>query len=342
MTTTGHETLGRLSSASPLRARDVMLLRLTAVCLGLLVCEGGVPAAGQSVILDADRYIKIGTRIPELPAGEGGELHIDAPHELCRDAKYLLDVRFFSDDPPQMMPVVRLTAGPSACTWVFERMPVGRYEALMLLPRDERIVATGRGSLSTGTTTVLTLEPAETEVEGRLTSAEPLPSPLRLKFAVHGRNNWMARVAPDGSYHVTLGDVEEGTLLTILAEPDGPPGSEATSALNTVALATTTIRRGLVRIDLHDVKLPPMVVHVEVPPIADAGYGEFAEAMVDDQRGGGFKLLRGFRFQFLATYGEHTVKIWTNDRQHLLAMRAVVVSPPETESRVVLEIPRRY
>lgn len=63
--------------------------------------------------------------------------------------------------------------------------------------------------------------------------------------------------------------------------------------------------------------------------------------MVDDQRRGGFKLLRGFRFQFLATYGEHSVKIWTNDRQHLLAMRAVVVNPPETESRVVLEIPRR-
>jgi hypothetical protein len=96
-----------------------------------------------------------------------------------------------------------------------------------------------------------------------------------------------------------------------------------------------------VRIDLDDVKLPPVVVHVEVPPIADAGYGEFAEAMIDDQRGSGFKLLRGFRFQFLATYGEHTVKIWTKVRQHLLATQAVIVSPPETESRVRLEIPRR-
>ena len=318
-----------------------MLSRLTAVWLGLLVCEGGPPVAAQSVILDADRYIKTGTRIPELPPGAGGELQVDATQELCRDAKHLLEVRFFPENPPAMMPVVRLTAGPSACRWSFERMPVGRYEALILEPHDERIVATGRGALSTGMTTVITLEPAETEVEGRLTSAERLPSPLRLLFAVHNGHNWIARVAPDGSYHVTLGDVEEGTSLSILAEPDGPPGSEATSAFNSFSLATTTIRRGLVRIDLNDVKLPPVVVHVEVPPIADAGYAEFAEAMVDDQRGGGFKLLRGFRFQFLATYGEHTVKIWTNDRQHLLAMRALVVRPPETESRILLEIPRR-
>jgi hypothetical protein len=225
-----HDSLGRLSSASLLRSGEAMLSRLTAVWLGLLVCEGVLSAAGQSVILDADRYIKTGTRIPELPAGEGGELRIDAPHELCRDPRYLLEVRSFSDHPPLTMPAVRLTAGPSACTWLFERMPVGPYEAVILLPRDERIVATGRGSLSTGMTTVITLEPAETEVEGRLTSAESLPSPLRLNFAVHGRNRWTARVASDGSYHVTLGDVEEGTLLTILADPDGLPGSEATSA----------------------------------------------------------------------------------------------------------------
>src|SRR5437867_8814673 len=108
-----------------------MFSRLTAVWLALLVCESVVPAAGQAVILDADRYIKIGTRIPELPAGEGGDLQIDAPQEFCRDARYLLEVRLFSDGPPLQSPVVRVAAGPSACTWLFERMPVGNYEALI-------------------------------------------------------------------------------------------------------------------------------------------------------------------------------------------------------------------
>jgi hypothetical protein len=104
---------------------------------------------------------------------------------------------------------------------------------------------------------------------------------------------------------------------------------------------STTISRGLVRIDLDDVKLPPVVVHVEVPPIAGARFDEFAQAIVDNQTGGSFKLLRGFRCQFLATYGEHTIRIWTNDRQHLLATTTVVLSPPETQLRVALQIPRR-
>jgi hypothetical protein len=148
-------------------------------------------------------------------------------------------------------------------------------------------------------------------------------------------------VASDGSYHVTLGDVGEQTTVAILAEADGSPGSEPTSALNGFLLKATTIARGLVRLDLDDVKLPPVVVHVEVPPIADAPVGEFAEMMLDGQRGPGFRLLRGFRGQFLATYGDHTIRILGNDRQHELATMVVNVKPPETESRVVLRIPRR-
>jgi hypothetical protein len=75
-------------------------------------------------------------------------------------------------------------------------------------------------------------------------------------------------------------------------------------------LKNTTISRGLLRLDLDDVKLPPVVVHVEVPPVADAGYTEAAEAMIDNRRDPGFKLLRGLHGEFLATYGEHTINIF--------------------------------
>jgi hypothetical protein len=79
-----------------------------------------------------------------------------------------------------------------------------------------------------------------------------------------------------------------------------------------------------------------VVVHVEIPPVPDAGYAEFAEAMIDNQRGPGFKLLRGLHGEFLATYGEHTLNIWTNDRQQVLATKVVTVTPSDTEIRLVL------
>jgi hypothetical protein len=313
-----------------------MLLRKVVVCVGVIASAGAVRAGPQAVIPEADRYIKLGTRLPELAPGEGGELRVVAEQQWCRDATYVLEVRLLSASG--FKPVVRLPAGPSDCAWLFERMPVGRYDALILAPRNERIVANGQGSLSKGASALLTAKSAQTDIEGRLTSQQALPSPLRLKFSLPDGKSWGARVSPDGSYRVTLGDTGDRASVAISAEADGPLESEPTSGMNTFPLKSTTIWRGLVRLDLDDVVLPPVVVHVEVPPIADARGDEFAETMLDDKRGPGFKLLRGFRGQFLATYGEHTVRIWTNDRQHLLAMKVVNVTPAETESRVLLEI----
>ena len=318
-----------------------MRSRIVGLCVGWLVCLAAGRVAAQPVIPDADRYIKLGTRLPELPPGKGGDLRVVAPQEWCRDTTYVLEVRLVrTAQSSSQMPVARLVAGPSDCAWLFERMPVGLYEALILTPREERIVANGRALLSRAATTLLRVESAGTEVEGWLTSQNALPSPLRLQFQLP-YNRWTAHVAADGSYHVTLGDVGEPTTVAIWAEADGLPGAEPTSALNIFLIKTATISRGLVRLDLDDVKLPPVVVHIEVPPIAGARPDEFAETMLDDQRGPGFKLLRGFRGQFLATYGDHTVRIWTNDRQNVLATTVVSVKPPETESRVVLEVPRR-
>jgi hypothetical protein len=316
-----------------------MLSRFVVACVGVIACAGAGPAAAQAVIPEADRYIKLGSRLPELAPGEGGELRVVAEPQWCRDATYVLEVRLLSASG--FMPVVRLSAGPSDCAWLFERMPVGRYEALILGPRGERIVANGHGSLSTGATTILTATSAQTEIEGRLTSKQTLPSPLRLMFALPDGKSWRARVSSDGSYRVTLVHTGDRTSVAIWAEADGQLESEPTSGMNTVHLKSLTIGPGLVRLDLDDVILPPVVVHVEVPPIADARSDEFAATMVDDKRGPGFKLVRGFRGQFLATYGEHTIRIWTNDRQHLLATKVISVTPAETESRVLLKIPPR-
>ena len=218
-------------------------------------------------------------------------------------------------------------------------MRVGRYEALIRNQR-EQIVAIGSGRLARGSFAVIIAESAQTEIEGWVSSAQPLPSPLRLKFAT-GSNPWIARVAPDGSFRVTLGDLAERSRLTIWAEAGAPDGSGQTLALTHFLLKETTITRGLSRLDLADVQLPPVVVHVDMPPVAGARYDEFAELMLNNERGAGFKLLRGLRTQFLAGYGVHTITVRTNDLQRVLSTVSIDLTPAETERRVVLNIQRQ-
>jgi hypothetical protein len=327
------------STALPLLCTNHMLSRAAIVCVGMIIFAGAGRVSAQAVIPDADRYIKIGTRIPEVAPGEGGELRVVADRQWCGDASHVLEVRALSRTGT--MPVVRLHAGPTNCEWVFGRMPVGQYEALILTTGDERIVASGLNTLSRGATALIVIESAVAEIEGRVTSQQPLPSPLRLKFVLPDGKSWNAPVAADGSYHVKLSTVSERATLAIWAEADEPHESERTSTLNLFLLKTIPITRGLLQLDLDDLKLPPVVVHVEVPPVADAGFAEFAEAMLDNQRGPGFKLINGLRGQFLATYGQHTINIWTNDRQHVLATTVVNVNTSDTEVRVVLQVPRR-
>jgi len=296
----------------------------------------------QVPIPETDRYIKLGTRIPEVPAGQGGELRVVADQQWCRDAAYIIEVRL--TERSGVKPVARLSAGPSDCTWKFDGMPVGLYEAMVLTSEHEQIVANGRGILSRGATTLITVESARTEIEGRLTSSRALPSPLRLNFLVAPSNSWTTRVAANGTYHVKIGDVRERTSLAVFAEADGQVPSESSTAFNIFQLTYTlipTVQGGLIRLDLEDVKLPPVVLHVEVPAVAEAQFDEFAEMSFDGARGPGFKLLRGLRTQGLAEYGTHTIRVLTNDRRRVLAEAGIALAAPETESRVVLKIPKR-
>jgi len=259
-----------------------MLLRAATVCVGMMVCAGAGRVSAQAVIPEADRYIKLGTRIPEVAPGEGGDLRVVAEPHWCRDASHVLEVRALS--VTGFRPVVRLLAGPTNCEWLFERMPIGRYEALIFFFFFERIVATGLNMLSRGATALIVVEPAAAEIEGRVTSQQALPSPLRLKFSLPDGKSWTAPVAPDGSYRVKMSGVGERTSLAIWAEADEPQEPESTSTLNLFLLKSTTMSRGLLRLDLDDVKLPPVVVYVTVPPVAEAGYAELAETMIDGQR----------------------------------------------------------
>ena len=314
-----------------------MLTRAAGVCFCAIVLRAGLATAGQDRIPEPDRYIKLGTRLPDLPPDEGGELRVVADPRWCRDATYMLEVRQYTEH--ESRPAVRLVAGPSKCGWTFERLPEGTYDAL-ILTQSEEILAVGRGRLSRGSIALITAESGQTEIEGWITSQKPLPSPLRLKFMT-GSNPWTASVAADGSYRVRLGDIDERTRLSIFAEADGAPGSEPTQAMNMFELTTTTISQGLMRLDFEDVKLPPVVLQLEVPPISDARFDEFAALSVDGGRGAVFKLLRGFRGQLLTDHGDHEVTVSTYDGQQVLARTRVNVAPAETAGRVVVPVASR-
>jgi hypothetical protein len=315
-----------------------MLARMAGGCLcAIVIGSAGLATAGQDRIPEPDRYIKLGTRLPDLPPDESGELRVVADQRWCRDATYMLEVRQYTEH--ESRPAVRLIAGPSQCGWTFERMPEGTYDAL-ILTQSEEILAVGRARLSRGSIALITAESGQTEIEGWITSQKPLPSPLRLKFMT-GSNPWTASVAADGSYRVRLGDIDERTRLWIFAEADGAPGSEPTQAMNMFELTTTTISQGLMRLDFEDVKLPPVVLHLEVPPVSDARFDEFATLSLDGGRGAAFKLLRGFRGQLLTDYGDHEVAVSTYDGRQVLAKASVKVAPKETEARVVVPIARR-
>jgi hypothetical protein len=314
-----------------------MFTRVVVLCVAVIAI-GVDCSATQIPIPEEDRYIKLGTRFPELPPGEGGDVRIVVDQDWCRDAAYILELRVVLMNTHT--PVARLATGPSNCTWLLERMPVGQYEALILTAREQRIVTVGHGTLTKGSTMLITLQRMETEIEGRVVS-RPLPSPLRLRFVLPDGNSWTTRVAADGGYRVVLGDTGDVVSVAIWAEADGSSPSEPTAALNIFPANVVTIwRGGHVRHDVENVSLPPVVVHVEVPPLDGAGVDEFAELRVDDKRGEGFKLKRGLCGQFLATYGDHSISVWTLEGQRMLATTTVSVDAPKTELRAVVRIPR--
>jgi hypothetical protein len=309
---------------------------MPAVCAVVLALSG--TATSQVPVSEADRYIKLGTRTPDVPAGEGGELQIVADPRWCREPNDVLEVRLATRTG--FMPAVRLLTGSVTCSWSFDRMPVGQYDAVILSGEHDHVLAIGHGMLARGTTAVITVESAETEIEGRLTSSQTLPSPLRLKFTVGPSNQWTTRVGQDGTYHVKVGEVGDRTTLAVWAEPDGPIASESTAAFNAFHVKSTVISRGLVHLDLEDVNLPPVVVNIEVPAILDARFDAFAEALFDGVRGPGFKLRNGLRGQALAEYGTHTIQVLTNDRQQVLATAVVTANPPTSDVRVALNVRR--
>jgi hypothetical protein len=282
-----------------------------------------------------------GGQLVALPPGQGGQLRVTASAAWCGDARHILEVRQYPR-PGSILTVIRLIAGPSACDWTFDGLPPGDYDATVFDRDSDQIVGNGYGRVSRGTTTLLTASALDTELEGRITSADPLPAPLRLSISVGGPygefNRWVAPVDADGSFRVAIGDVTVETLIFVRAQAASPDGDLTTPALHSVFLKTGRISRGVMRFDIENVKLPPCVVPIEIAPAGEAGFGDFGLLRVDDDFGEGFKLLRGFRGQALAARGPHTITVLTVDKQQVLASARTKPGADGCPAAVALQI----
>lgn len=276
----------------------------------------------QSRIPEDDRYLKLGQQLIAVPSGQGGQLRVTASAVWCGDARHVLEVRQYPR-PGSILTVIRLVAGPSACDWTFENLPPGHYDATVFDRSSEQIVGNGYARVSRGATALLTAAALDTEIEGRITSADPLPAPLRLSISVggpHGEfNRWTAPVDAEGRYRVAIGDVTADTLIFVRAQAASADGDLTSVALHSVFLKTGRITRGVMRFDIENVKLPPCVVPIEVARDDEAEFGDFGLLRIDNDFGEGFKLLRGFRGQALVQNGVHTVTVLSGNKERVLA-----------------------
>jgi hypothetical protein len=110
-----------------------------------------------------------GRRVAPLPPGEGGGLFIRAPRELCVDGKNELHLHYRLE-PLAVQPILELRAGPSACEWQINDLAEGRYEAMIQVTLDGRILARTEGQVVKGVTGFMSLEPPDVEIQGYVTS----------------------------------------------------------------------------------------------------------------------------------------------------------------------------
>jgi hypothetical protein len=302
--------------------------RWAAVVAALIMLVVPSPSNGfSSQMPEADLYIKLGTRVPPLPPGEGGDVFVTAPAEFCTDATHELQLKHFPNRSSSGGPVLRLLAGPSRCQWEFDGLPEGPYEALIQVQRDGRIVAIARGQLSRGGTAVMTLEPAAVAVEGSVTDhGVPIPDGVRLVFTMDPgpqRDQWKTPVDANGAYQVTLGTNRRVCMALERMRP-----------LNTFPVGKCrAFVTGLQRFDIDDVHLPPGVLRVEVSPQTDAAFGTFAQIQILKAGESGpwltsFKLLRGLRGDYFAYgYGEYLISLTRPDGKSVMASSRITLSP---------------
>jgi hypothetical protein len=279
-------------------------------------------------------------RMPPVAPGEGGDLRVTGERRWCAESSYTLEVRLLLDGG--VMPVLRIPTAGSACDWTFDGMRPGAYSIVVQETDTFRVVGTVMAQIAVGAASVVTVQPADVEIEGRVTSQKALPVGLRLVFQYAGgrdlTNWWYARIDTDGMYRVMLGTPEDAPYVCVRAEADGRADAPVAHGINSFPIRCVTVSRGLQRMDFPDVEVPPAILRIEVPAVPEASYTLFADVVVDDQPGSMFKPLRGFTGQALVGYGSHTVSVVHRKSKAVFAKQVISLDPDHPSATVTLTL----
>jgi len=298
----------------------------------------GSGAAQRIDIPEADRYIQLGTRLPPLPPGQGGQLFVTAPEKFCADAGYILEINHHPSGTMNM-PAARMVAGPSTCAWMFDDMPAGSYSATLHVAPNGPIVATGRAEVVRAASQPLALGGLQTQVEGLLSvNGTSPPRGLQLVFRNSSKPwlEWEASLEPTGVYRVALDASHTNERICSQLRRDPP--------LNAVSLKCVDLVTGLQQLDL-DATLPRGVLRIEVPPAPDAGFAAFARITISDSDDAtlgyltSFKFARGLRGDYIADLNrDYRIIVSRSEDKAVVASALVTPNAERPELRFRLPI----
>jgi hypothetical protein len=300
-----------------------------------------------------------GSRLAPLPPGEGGDLLLTAPAELCTDARHELQLRRFlsSSDGIEMLYAMRGATGPSNCQWQIDGLREAMYDAVIVRRGESESVATAaQAPILRGRTTVMRLELAAIEIEGHITVNGAVPADAQLAFRPsQGFHTWTVPLNEDGTYRIKVDGDDSGRICIDLERA-------RTQTIHSFRVGCHTFERGLRRFDA-DLPVPPGVLRVAVLPLAKpvahrqpvgleqerrdtlpAGDWTSLIVVVTDAgstaSSGGFSATAGFRGEYIgAKYQEYEVSIQTVPAHRILARARVVLTPDRPIAEVQLRIP---
>lgn len=279
-----------------------------------------------------------GSRLAPVPPGQGGDLWVIGPPQLCADENYELQLRRYVPDNGFLVALDAPT-GPSNCEWKFDALREGTYDAAIRRRADGLIVATaGRTSLARGTTAIMRLIVTTIEVEGRVTVNGIAASDARLLFNPgSGFNRWDVPLAEDGTYTANLDSVD-GQFCVFLKRA-------STESIGMVRVGCRSFAHGLQHFDA-DVSVSPGVIRVRVAPLAKGPRGDWSSLIIVVQHadrwwsGNSFRATTGFAGEYFnGTLQDYEVRLETSPNHRILVRTHVALSAEQPIKDIHLVIP---
>ena len=296
---------------------------------------------GPAPVFPQEAAATYGSRLPPVPPGQGGDLVVTAPVELCADNSYELQIRRHVRDQTGsgFLYVLREPAGPSPCRWEVNGVRSASYDALIRRRGDDQIVAMASvADVAVGGLSELRVEFSRIDLAGTITvDGEPASNFQLYVNAGEGFNDWRVPIRDDGSYNVTLTGSDAPASFCMWLE------SARTKTIGGFPVGVPRLVPGLNRFDA-DVHLPPGVIRVEALPFGRPISNDWTSLTIAVEgarpaSSASFKATDGFHGEYLGAFGDYQVTIQTGPDHRILSRSVVTLSSDHPVGQVRLAIP---